>query len=117
MLSAKELASMRTAVAQTFVTAATLRRRTSVSDGQGGESYTYADAGTIRGRLQPRSANEKQEGGQLAGVTLWRWLCPHDTELRLTDRLRIDGADYEVTGTSAGMSDALELRADLVRID
>lgn len=116
-LDTPELRSLRAAVLSVLPDVVTVTRSQPGRNRQGGvTSGDYRPLAEYRCRLQPRMGQEGVEGGRIASVTQWRALLPYDADVRPTDRLTLRGQTYEVTATSAPMSEALELRVDLRRI-
>lgn len=80
---------------------ATVSRNTPASDGQGGETDSWASAGTVVGFLGPlgSSAQEREIASRFAGVTLYGFGCPPGSSIGAEDRLAIGSSTYEVVGT------------------
>lgn len=97
-LPTAELTSMRAEATLSLPDVGTLRRFTSVSDSQGGQTRTWSDLSETYCRLVPRTgAREQEEEGRLAEDTPWLILLPHGTTAARADRLRVSSIDYELT--------------------
>lgn len=97
-LSAAELAALRATVDASLPQTVTVRRSTRVRNAQGGNAETWADAGTYAGALVEVTPNPTPgaPGARAAVTTAWKCLLPQGADVRTTDRLRIDGIDYEI---------------------
>jgi SPP1 family predicted phage head-tail adaptor len=99
MLTAGELAAMRTTQQQTLVEACTIVRRTLVSDGAGGQTSTETSVSSLC-RLAP--SNNQPQDRMVAGAqqdqVLWRITLPDGTDVRAADRIDVGARSFEVKG-------------------
>lgn len=99
MLTASELASMRTTQQQTLVEACTIVRRTLVSDGAGGQTSTETSVSSLC-RVAP--SNNMPADRMLAGAqqdqVLWRITLPAGVDVRSADRIDVGARSFEVKG-------------------
>lgn len=98
---------------------AVISSKTAVSDGQGGQTWTYAASGTADARLaaentQPRSG---EIASRTASVTSWILTLPADTTILATDRVAFDSNTYEVISIMDRDPEEIARRVRLVRID
>lgn len=110
---------MRGVLTASFPDTATIRRKSSAADGQGGQTETYADAGALACRLVARqqgALRESREGDRPVAATLWGALFPQGSDVRPTDRLRVGGTDYEVLEGDGARSEGLCLEVALKRV-
>jgi hypothetical protein len=115
-LTAAELLSMREHMPSTFPSRGFLRRKSVVSDSQGGETETWADVGHYLCRLRARSARESQEAERPVASTAWDLLLPWGTTVLPEDRFRIAGLDYEVADTDTPRSEQTCVRIPVRRV-
>lgn len=99
MLTDAELAAMQAVQESTMTQTATITRITRVPDGMGG--WTEVTASTdVDCRLAP-SNNMAQAAifaGQLRERVPWRCTLPSGTDIIDSDRVTVDGVDFEVVG-------------------
>jgi hypothetical protein len=97
MIPSDELAALRSEQAAALPDTAVILRVTRTSDGAGGFSESEATAATVACRLTMGGSRseqvfaERQSLAETATVTL-----PHGTDVRLADRLSINGATWRV---------------------
>lgn len=97
MITTAELADMRAVQALTLTEAATVKRHTLASDGQGGVSETWATVATVGCRVSPITSNdERLLGGRLVEGVMQRVTLPALTDVRLADRIGVGGREFEV---------------------
>lgn len=106
MLSASELASMRSTLNSSLPDGGTVYRYTGAADGQGGETQTFAAVGTAACRISPArdlasSATEPVAGDKLTSVTEWIVTFPQGTDVLAADQVRSGGRTFEVVGALA----------------
>lgn len=104
MISAAELSSLRTESGRTLNTTATIMRKTSVSDGEGGTTDSYVVEHTYT-CLFARSAVRPQEREATAiveGIQQWTFIFESGTDILRTDRIVCQGRTFEVVGSGSG---------------
>lgn len=111
-----QLAAARRAALLSLPGTATILRRTRLSDGQGGEEWTWVDVGTAACRLGPARIEEAVRAGRPAEVTRWRLLLPWGMEVHAGDRVLLAGRVYEVQGADPPRPEAVLTTTDVVRI-
>lgn len=99
MLSAAELAAMRSTADAALADTCTIQRKTSVSDGGGGTTDTWPDHATgIACRIAPAGGGETGTAGdRVNDETTHIVTLPALTDITEADRLTIDGQTYEAT--------------------
>lgn len=97
MLTGDELTAMREELELTLADQCVITRASTVSDGQGGGSATWATAGTVYCRvdLRARGAVEDTRADRLASQSEWTITFPYSTDVRVTDRLTVGTVLYE----------------------
>ncbi len=102
-LTTSEIADMRSEQNETMPDTVVIWRYTSLSDGMGGVSETWASAGTVIGRLapMPRLAGERIIGEQLLAADAWVITVPNGTMVYERDRLGVGARTFEVEYTNA----------------
>jgi hypothetical protein len=111
MLTATDLARMRTIQADFLPDSAQLRTRTQTADGQGGRTDTYTTT-VVACRLRPMSGEQTQRfADQLAGVSGWVITLPVGTAVDEGDVIRIALIDYSVIGVTDKESWCTAVRA------
>lgn len=110
-LTAGELSDLRADLADLALDTATISRPATASDGLGGQTLTYASAGSIACRLNPAGSAWTQQaaGGQYAGRPIFELRFTHGSDIRLGDRLTIGGLTYEVFVTPDSTYDLTKL--------
>lgn len=100
---------------------AVIQSKTATSDGQGGQTWTYAarTGGTVDARLA--AENTQPGSGEIASrsaaVTPWILTIPADTTITNTDRVVFDSDTYEVLSVMDRDPEEIARRVRLVRID
>ncbi len=74
-----------------------VQRLTRTSDGAGGWSESWQTIATTKGRIAAKSGDENELGGKTTAITTYLITLPSDTELTNTDRLQINGQQYQIT--------------------
>lgn len=115
-ITPRELASARRSAERSLPGVAVIYRRTALSDGQGGQTWSWGEVETVRCRLAPRAADERVQEGRLATVTGWQLLLPWGTELYAVDRVVVAGEWYEIVETEAPRPEAVFTAARAVRV-
>lgn len=99
MLTSAELASMRDTLDQSLPGSAVISRYTTVPDGQGGATQTWAPVGTAIARISPQTrsgAVEPVDGGRQTAEADWVITFPDGTSVTEKDRVAANGVTYEV---------------------
>lgn len=118
MLGASIQNRLRRRQLKTLTQTAIVRRSGQVSDGAGGstETVTYIVGLPCRvavGRLQ---RGEILIAGQLAGGLPWTLTFEHDADIRLADRINVDGTLVDVTITGGRWFDVLAIYGQVTYI-
>lgn len=104
MIGTAELAAMRAAQALTLTQTATILRVTEASDGAGGQTRTWASAGTAACRVAAAQTNQAQLtqfAARLGESVGWRVTLDAGTDVRSADRLQVGTRQFEVLGVMA----------------
>lgn len=103
MLSAAELAEMRSVQALAQAGTAVITRRTLASDGMGGFTETWAAAGTVTCRVWPASESgaESLIAERITEGDAWILTLPYATDVLAKDRIAADGRTFEVVAPIA----------------
>lgn len=118
MLTATEIASMRAVLDDSLPDSAVIERATLVDNGAGGQTPTWAAAGTALCRVSPSdlTPGEQVDGSDApAARRTFTLTFPHGTDVRPTDRVTFGGATYDLTGVDAPRSWSLDVRVNAVR--
>ena len=83
-----------------------IRRKSRVSDGEGGYTSTWATVETTTGRYQTAGARELEIASHLANAVEGTITLPFGTDVQETDQLIRAGITYNVSGILSS-SDAL----------
>jgi SPP1 family predicted phage head-tail adaptor len=73
-----------------------VQRLTRTSDGAGGWSESWQTIATTKGRIAAKSGDENELGGKTTTITTYLITLPANTELTNTDRLQINGQQYQI---------------------
>lgn len=102
MLSAVEIAAMRALQDEALPDTCTIMRATSVSDGMGGMTSTWANVATdVACRLATTASYRPAEGvtADMVALTVMHMLTlPALTDIESADRVDVGGTVYEVAG-------------------
>lgn len=81
-----------------YPTSATIRRKTRVSDGMGGQTETWADVATVRCRYAPGGgkAGEQITADRLENASQWTIAFAGAPDVRDADRVVIGSRTFEV---------------------
>ena len=98
LLSAAEIADMRSEQDGTMPDSVVVHRYTTVSDGMGGNTETWAAVGTVTGRLAPagRAGAEGIIAERLTAAEPWVVTVPVTTTVYERDRLVVGTRTFEV---------------------
>lgn len=82
-----------------YPTSATIRRKTIVSDGQGGQDETWADVATVMCRYAPGmgKASETINADALQNVSFWTFAFAGSPDVRDADRIVVGSRTWEVS--------------------
>ncbi len=104
-LTTADLTCMRSAVATTLPGTAIVQRSTQASDGMGGVTDTWANAGTVAARVSPSGGGiEMIAGGEFVASAPWVITVPAGTDVTERDRISYAGQAYEIIRTSSPQS-------------
>lgn len=119
-LSEWELVEMRETLNTTLPGTAVILRRTATSDGQGGQLWDYAAAGTVASRLSPipslRQA-EDEVAGRVAELSAWILTVPAHTDIDELDRVTFNNFTYEVSNVLSRVPWEISRRVRLEKVD
>lgn len=103
MLSAAELADMRTVQAEAMAGTAVISRKTLTTDGMGGFTETWAASGTVTCRVWPatESGAESLIADRITESDAWVITVPYATDVTAKDRVVADGRTFEVVSAIA----------------
>lgn len=99
MITVAELTAMRAAMTCSFEQTCTIRRPSDVVDSTGGTTRTWADAITVACRIAGEDAvgrSEEDRHGRVEATTRWTVTLPHNTDVRVADRIVTAGRTLEV---------------------
>ena len=119
-LSTGEILQARTELEQTLPGTAILQSRTTVADGQGGYTQTFAAASTVVCRLSPTEmqGSEGELAGRVAEVSSWMLTLPAETAIDETYRVQYSGgATFEVVEVMTRTPWELSRRVRLMEVD
>jgi len=103
VLTARDLAAMRTTQAEAQPETATIHRSSDVSDGRGGQTTTWtADTATITARIGYLTAAEQTTANALGLERAVVLSLPVGTDVAETDRVIIGTRTYQVAGPLKG---------------
>jgi head-tail adaptor len=99
VLSAKEIAGLRSEAARTLTDSCTIQRNTPTSDGAGGQTDSWATLSTPACRFVPaKQPTESLIAAAVAGRQAYDVFLPASTDVTRNDRLARCGRTYEVVG-------------------
>ena len=103
MLTAAELAEMRSVQVEAMAGTCVITRRTLASDGMGGFTETWAAAGTVTGRVWPatESGAERLIADRITEADAWIITVPQGTDVVAKDRIVESGRTFEVVSAIA----------------
>jgi head-tail adaptor len=117
LLTDGEIASMRSTLDESLPGTAVIQRKSLTADGQGGNSETWAAAGTVACRIAPVTSHGQDEG-EGAGRTLqtadFTATFLAGTDVIAADRIISGGITYEVAKVNGPRSYELSRRVDVV---
>lgn len=103
MLTAAELAEMRSVQDEAMAASCVISRKTLVSDGMGGFTETWAASGTVSCRVWPatESGAESLIADRITESDAWVITVPYNTDITAKDRVVADGRTFEVISAIA----------------
>lgn len=103
MLTAAELAEMRSVQDEAMAASCVISRKTLVSDGMGGFTETWAASGTVSCRVWPagESGAERLVADRITEDDVWVITLPYATDVVAKDRITADGRTWEVVNPIA----------------
>lgn len=103
MLTAAELADMRSVQAEAMAGTAVISRKTLTADGMGGFTETWSAAGTVSCRVWParESGAESLIADRITEADAWVITVPYATDVTAKDRIVADGRTFEVVSAIA----------------
>lgn len=98
MLTAAEIAEMKSVQNQAMAGTCVINRRTLASDGAGGYTETWAAVGTVAGRVWParESGAERLIADRITEADAWVITVPQGTDVLAKDRIVEGGRTFEV---------------------
>lgn len=117
MISAGDLKLMRDTVDSSLGGSVVIRRATWAADNLGGSTATWANVGTVAGRVDPitqRSPEEREQGGRMIGESSWAVILTHNADVRETDRIVNGTQVLEVLNVTQGQTWQLGTRCECV---
>ena len=114
MLSAAELAAMRTVEQSAMSSTAVIRRPTNTPDSTGSFTETLAAIGTVTCDVWAvsQTLNEAIGGAQILSRGEWYITVPYGTDVKATDVINVGSKSYEVTFVPNGASWQTALRVE-----
>jgi SPP1 family predicted phage head-tail adaptor len=73
-----------------------VQRLTRVDDGSGGWGEVWNSIATVKGRIASSQGREEELGKKVMALTTYTVTLPYDTSINQTDRLQINGQQYQV---------------------
>ena len=118
MLSAADLSFMQGVLGQTQTTACSILRKSSVSDGMGGQTDTWTTLASTTCRVAPDKSLDLEAAvqGRLQAESRWIIAFPAGTDVTAADRVTTLGSTYEVTGLLAPRTVELERKVQAVLV-
>lgn len=101
-LSAVELAAARAAQESLMVHTCTIKRDTVVRNVYGGATETPATVSTSLCRLAPATQSDRQLAGMAIEGAAWTVTVPYSTDVRVSDRIEVNGLTLEVNHVIGG---------------
>lgn len=119
MLTADELAGMRSTMVQSLTDTAIVQTAVEVSDGGGGITTSWVNSGTYDFRIAPVASSgdgEGVEGGRVHPDTEYVGTLPNDAVVTSNSRLLFNGGTYPVTSLRSPRSWELSRRIELKQL-
>lgn len=115
MVTASELAAMRSAINDLLPDTAYILTPTQTVDSQGNPVTSWGTTGTSVCRLDVIQGREMLSGGAVQPFTSHMVSLPYDTTVVSTNRLSIGGTQYNVRSINAGQSWSAVKRVEVER--
>ncbi len=112
LLSANELADIRSATELLLPQSVIISALTEVSEGQGGFTQSWAASGTVDCRLVAKQGGERMLAGQIAATGSYMLTVPHDSTIAVDNRATVDGIAYRVLFIDAVKTWRAAIRCD-----
>lgn len=112
MLTAAELAAMRTVEQSAMSSSAVIRRATNTPDGTGSFTEVLAPIGTVNCDVWAVSQRETVGGEQILSRGEWYITIPFGTDVKASDIIDVGSKSYEVTFVPSGASWQTALRVE-----
>ncbi len=103
-LTAAELDDMRATIETLLPDTCVIKTLTTVPNGMGGQTETWAPSGTANCRLDRRSGNERLAGGAIRAYSEWVLTVPYNTALTTGNQVEHSGITYNVTEVNSDKS-------------
>ena len=118
MLSAADLTAMQATAQLTLVTACTIQRKTSTSDGGGGFTDSWTALSTPNCCIAPVPTRYEQTVTDSREELISRWLItlPAGQDIRIEDRIVANGITYEVLAYAAPRSFEIERTVEVAEV-
>lgn len=116
LLPESDILDMRAVVNESLSGTALILRYTSHSDGQGGETQSWAYAGTVPASIAPVLTGTETGGEAPRAFHPWIATMPSGIDVKETDRLRIGDTEYEVVAVRSPRTDQLSTRVECVKM-
>lgn len=118
MLTANEIAAMRSTVNASQPDTITIERLTIASDGAGGSTRTWNDHATVPAIVSPADTqgSDPELGARAANVVSWTITVPAGTDVTTADRARYGTRRFEIRSVSAGRSYELSVRLGCIEV-
>jgi len=114
-LNQSQLDWMRTMVGTSLPGSADIIRQTLASDGRGGQTATWETVATVPCRIAGNPGGvEGTFDTRVISQPMYTVTLPAETGVLLTDRIGIDGKEYEVTGYSEPRTWSLSQRVTVM---
>lgn len=114
MLTAAELAVMRTVEQSAMSSTAVIKRVTNTPDGTGSFTESFAAVGTVVCDVWPASLSvgERVSGGQIVSRGEWYITIPYGTDVKAFDIIDVGSKSFEVTFVPNGSSWQTAMRVE-----
>lgn len=118
MLDTNDIDGMRREAEASLPDTATVARATTVSDGAGGRTETWATVATTRCRVAPGGnlPAERIVADRVKSTVVWSVTLPATVDVRATDRVLVGTRTFEVIGVLAPRSFGVLARVVAVEV-
>lgn len=120
MLNADELAGMRSTMVQSLAGTAIIQTSTWVSDGGGGGTTSWVNAGTVACRITPVASSgegESVEGGRVHSDTEYVVTIPNDTLITSDSQILYGSQTFTVTTLRAPRTWEISRRVEVKEVE